>query len=108
MKKEGENFIAKIAYRPISEPIAMLLSKTLITPNQVSFLSVASSAVAGIFFSLGEWSYLAIGYIFLQLTYLLDHVDGNLARYAERSDEFGKWVDEITNKPCKFFLVLGV
>jgi len=108
MKKERENFVAKITYRPISEPIAMLLSKTNITPNQVSFMSVVSSIVAGIFFSLGEWLYLVIGYIFLQLTYLLDHVDGNLARYTGRSDEFGKWVDEITNKPCKFFLVLGV
>ena len=103
-----ENFLAKITYRPLSEPIALLLSKTNITPNQVSFISVVSSIVAGIFFSLGEWLYLVIGYIFLQLTYLLDHVDGNLARYTGRSDEFGKWVDEIANKPPKFFLVLGV
>lgn len=108
IKKERENFLAKITYRPISEPIAILLSKTSITPNQVSFMSVVSSIVAGVFFSLGEWLYLVIGYVFLQLTYLLDHVDGNLARYTGKSDEFGKWVDEIANKPCKFFLVLGV
>ena len=108
MRKERENFFAKIIYRPLSEPIALILSKTSITPNQVSFMSVVSSVIAGIFFSLGEWLYLAIGYIFLQLTYLLDHVDGNLARYTGKSDEFGKWVDEIANKPSKFFLVLGV
>ena len=107
MKKEGENFIAKSTYRPISEPIAMLLSKTNITPNQVSFLSVASSAVAGIFFSLGEWQYLAIGYVFLQLTLLLDHIDGNLARFTGTSNELGQWVDSITNKFHKFFFIFG-
>lgn len=108
MKKERENALAKVTYRLISEPIALLLSKISVTPNQVSFMSVVSSIVAGAFFSLGEWSYLAIGYIFLQLTYLLDHVDGNLARYTGKSSEFGRWVDEITNKLHKFFFVLGV
>lgn len=107
IKKEGENFIAKIIYRPVSEPIAVFLSKINITPNQISFVSVASSAIAGAFFSLGKWPYLAVGYIFLQLTLLLDHVDGNLARFTGMSSELGQWVDAIANKFHKFFFILG-
>lgn len=107
IKKERENFIAKIIYRPLSEQIAMLLSKTSITPNKVSFISVVSSAIAGAFFSLGEWFYLAIGFIFLQLTLLLDHIDGNLARFTGTSNELGQWVDAIANKFHKFFFIFG-
>lgn len=108
IKKGHENFLARITYRKISEPIAVLLSKTPITPNQVSFISITSSAIAGIFFSFGEWKYLAVGYLFLQLTFLMDHVDGNLARYANKSSAFGNWVDEISNKLHKFFFVVGL
>ena len=108
IKKVHENFLARITYRKISEPIAVLLSKTPITPNQVSFISIMSSVIAGIFFSLGEWKHLAIGCLFLQLTFLMDHVDGNLARYANKSSAFGNWVDEISNKLHKFFFVIGL
>lgn len=108
INKNHENFLARMTYRKISEPVAVLLSKTPITPNQVSFISITSSAIAGIFFSLGEWKYSAIGYLFLQLTLLMDHVDGNLARYTNKSSVFGNWVDEISNKLHKFFFVIGL
>jgi len=108
IKKERENFLARITYRKISEPIAVLLSKTPITPNHVSFISITCSLIAGIFFSFGEWKHLAIGYLFLQLTFLMDHVDGNLARYTNKSSAFGNWVDEISNKLHKFFFVIGL
>lgn len=108
IKKGHENFLARITYRKISEPIAVLLSKTTVTPNQVSFISIMSSVIAGIFFSFGEWKYLAVGYLFLQLAFLMDHVDGNLARYAKKSSAFGNWVDEISNKLHKFFFIIGL
>ena len=46
--------------------------------------------------------------MFLQLTFLLDHVDGNLARYTEKSNVFGQWVDGFSNKLHKFFFALGI
>ena len=107
MRKERENFVARNIYRPISVPLTLFLSKIRATPNQVSFMSVLSSIAAGVFFSLGEWQYLVIGWFFLQLTYLLDYTDGSLARYTGKSSKFGMWVDEFSNKLHKFFYVLG-
>lgn len=108
IKKERENFLARVTYRKISEPVAILLSKTPVTPNQVSCISITSSATAGLFFSFGEWTHLVIGYIFMQFTFLMDHVDGNLARHTGKSSAFGSWVDEISNKLHKFFFVIGL
>ena len=108
IKKKTDSWIVKSTYRKISEPAAILLSKTCITPNMVSFLSIISSAIAGFFFSLGSWPDLVKGYIFLQLVVLLDAVDGSLARYTGIKGTYGSWVDKISNKLHKFFFVLGV
>jgi phosphatidylglycerophosphate synthase len=107
IKKNDEFSLTRITYRKVSEPIAIILSKTSITPNQVSSMSILTSIITGIFFSLGEWSYLIIGYLFLQLTIILDHVDGNLARYTGTSNALGIWIDNISNKFHKFSFIFG-
>ena len=87
---------------------AELPAKIGITPNQVSVISIILSAVAGFFFSRGDWASLVIGFVFLQLTYIFDHVDGDIARYRNMSTEFGRWVDSIANKFHKFFFTMGL
>lgn len=106
-QKKKENIFANFIYRPISERIALLIAKTQVTPNQVSFLSIVTSFISGVFFYLGEWKYLLFAFVFLQLTILLDHVDGNLARYTNRCTELGKWTDAISNILHKFFFLFG-
>lgn len=107
MRKKRENPLAKVTYRKISERITPLIAKTSITPNQLSLISVITSLISGIFFALGTWNYLIFAFVFLQLTSLIDHLDGNLARYTDKCTVFGKWADEITNKIHKLFFLLG-
>lgn len=106
-RKKKENLIALLTYRVVSERLALMLSKTKITPNQISFLSILMSGFGGLSFSFGEWKNLLLGFLFLQITMLLDHVDGNLARITGKSNNFGAWVDSISNKLHRFFLLLG-
>lgn len=108
IKKKRENIIAKYIYRPISEPIAVFLSKFPITPNQVTVFSIFFSIVSGVFFALAEWKYSVLGAIFLQLAVLSDHVDGNLARHTNNLTPFGHWWDGVANKQIKFFALLGM
>lgn len=104
MRKERENIIAKYTYRILSERIAIILAHTTITPNQISFISVITSIIAGFFFGT---NYLIPAFILLQLTIVLDHVDGNLARLTGQTNEYGVWIDQISNKLHKFFLLFG-
>lgn len=107
MQKKEDDIIIRSIYRPVSERIALLISKTGITPNQVTFISVLIALCSGIFFALGNWNYLLLAFLFLQLTTLCDCIDGNLARYTGKGTVLGEWYDLIANKLHKFFFLLG-
>ncbi len=104
MEKERENFIAEHSYRLISRRIAPYL--TIFTPNQISFIGVITALISGIFFYIPNY---LLAFIFLQVTILLDHIDGDLARYNNKNNtSLGIWVDAlISNKLHKFFFILG-
>jgi|GEM_PF-7079136 len=108
IKKTRENFIAKRFYRPLSEPIAIFVSRFGVTPNQVTLISIIFALLSGVFFISGEWKYSALGALFLQLGILSDHVDGSLARYTGNLTAFGQWWDAMANKLIKFFPLLGM
>jgi phosphatidylglycerophosphate synthase len=108
-EKKNDYLLALMTYRKLSKPVTIFLANnTSITPNQVSFFGIILAIAAGIFFSFGDWESLVIGYALLQLTIFTDFVDGNLARYSNKADTYGKWVDEFANKIHKFFWLLGV
>jgi len=106
--RENENWLAKYVYRKMAKPWVIQLSRINITSVHVSILSIMTAIIAGIFFYFGGWKDLAIGYIFLQLTIVLDHVDGAIARYTNNQTALGSWFDKFGNKLHKFFFVFGV
>ena len=108
IEKKSENWLAKHTYRKIANPLAILLSKIGITPVQASIISIIMSLLSCIFFSFGDWKNLAIGYIFLQLTVIMDHIDGAIARYTNNQTIVGSWFDKFGNKIHKFLFVFGV
>jgi phosphatidylglycerophosphate synthase len=106
--RENENWLAKYVYRRIASPLVTGLSNVNVTSVQVSVASIITSVIACFFFSLGEWKYLAVGYVFLQLTLVLDHVDGAIARYTNNQTMVGSWFDKLSGKLHKFFFAFGV
>ena len=108
IKKTRENIIAKAIYRPLSEPLAVFLSRFNVTPNQVTFFSVSLSFISGLFFCFGLWKLSILGALFLQLSILSDHIDGSLARFTDQASPLGEWWDDMANKLIKFFVLLGM
>jgi phosphatidylglycerophosphate synthase len=106
--REDENWLAKYVYRKMAAPFIVQLSKLNVTSVQVSILSIITSIIAGVFFSLGDQINLIMGYVFLQFTIILDHVDGAIARYTNNQTLVGSWFDKFSNKLHKFFYVFGV
>lgn len=91
---------ARLAYR-----IAEALSKTGITPNQLTiFRFVISFPSALYFFSRGEHLYNLMGLAVYLLLVPLDWVDGDLARLTNQSSSLGKWLDDTSDR----VLVLSV
>jgi phosphatidylglycerophosphate synthase len=74
----------------LSVPITLRLAKTRITPNQVTIVSILGKllAVLMIWADRPWWAF-----IIWQLAFLLDCVDGPLARYTNRFSPYGKLLD---------------
>ena len=100
--------MARHVYRRLAKPLVIQFSKINMTSVWVSIISIMTSIIAGIFFYFGGWKSLAIGYVFLQTTIILDHVDGAIARYTNNKTILGSWFDKFGNKLHKFFFVFGV
>lgn len=83
--------------RVFSTPLARLLLKTPLTPNQVTCLSLASGMAAGFFFSKGRYETSLIAAGFYILACLLDNCDGEIARTKKLSSVFGGWFDIVAD-----------
>ena len=108
--KEVGNWMVRHIVRDAALPLTWLLLHTPITANQVTAISLLVG-VSGILFFAYEspWFFLA-GAILLQLWYLLDHVDGQIARYRKTACLSGRFFDFLTHHVIHgvIFFSLGV
>jgi hypothetical protein len=74
------------------------------TPNQVTLISFAIGLLSAYEFSRGTFWPIFIGAILLQLSIIVDCVDGELARYTRQFSALGAWLDAITDR-IKEYLV---
>jgi len=82
------------------------LAKTRITPNQVTFLSLLVFAGAMVWLALGHGRLeLVYAVLVLELSYVLDCVDGQLARLSHRSSPVGAHLDFLMDELKAFMLV---
>lgn len=95
--------------RPLAAPLVYLLAKTRITPNQVTFASLAVmigavSCLIGVNGSLG----VILAVIGVELSYVLDCVDGQLARVTQRSSVLGGDLDFMMDELKAYLLIAGI
>ncbi|MCK4351972.1 CDP-alcohol phosphatidyltransferase family protein [candidate division WOR-3 bacterium] len=94
---------ARKVIRHISIYITWLFLHTRITPNQITFLGMLVGLAGGVCLAFQKW---IIGIILLQISYILDCVDGEVARYKKISSLSGEHLDMIGHffvQPCVYF-----
>ncbi|HZX44982.1 MAG TPA: CDP-alcohol phosphatidyltransferase family protein [Candidatus Nanoarchaeia archaeon] len=96
--KQEDSLFSTYFYRRISLRITYLLIRTQITPNQITFFSLILGLVASFLFSLGSYYYALVGILFIHLSFLFDHVDGEIARYKKLRSDFGAWFDQVSDR----------
>jgi len=96
--------------RRISQRVTPWLVPLRVTPNQVTLLSLAAGLIGAWHFREGTAGAWLAGALWLQLSYVLDNCDGELARLTGRSSGFGSWLDTISDCVIHtaFFFWLGV
>lgn len=92
----------------ISIRIVKLLLHTSISPNQITLLSIVIGIISSIMFAAAIPVYFFAGALILELYYVLDAVDGQLARCKKLSSMTGGYFDYISNyivPPSVFFCI---
>lgn len=105
--KTHSNWSARLIFDHISIPVTKILVRTNISPNTITFLSLAVAIIAAIFFLVP--GYLLVGAIIYFVSLVLDCVDGKLARAKNLDSEAGKRLDNICDrikKGCVFAVFL--
>ena len=95
-------------HEPIAKRLVSVLKNTSVTPNQVTYLSVLVGFASGYSFSQGNWEASIMGGILLELTLILDCVDGQLARAKNMASDLGRLIDGIAGYFAYLAVVLGI
>lgn len=106
-KKKRDNFWTEWISRPPAAVLVWMLKGTRVTPNQVSFLAIAVAAGGGATMILWRtWLGLVVAGLLLQLAYVIDCVDGQLARIKSMASPVGALLDFMLDE-VKAFLVIA-
>lgn len=100
-----DGYVSRYINRRISDPIAKLLARTRITPNQISFTSLGLAVLSFLSF-IYDWNIVAG--LLTQLSSIIDGVDGSLARLKGISSDFGGFLDSILDRYADILVMLGL
>jgi len=106
--KFRDGLVATFVSGPMANRVVRLIADTGITPNQVTALSLVLGLGVAAIFAYGTWTWLAIGAVLLQVSFILDCVDGQLARYKDLKSNFGGWLDSMTDRLKEYAAYLGL
>ncbi|NUM34304.1 MAG: CDP-alcohol phosphatidyltransferase family protein [Candidatus Brocadiae bacterium] len=79
--------------RPIGRWIALPLARTGIHPNFVSLVSIGIGILSAICFLSGHYWQSIIAAFMLQISAILDCIDGDVARIQFKESKLGRWLD---------------
>jgi phosphatidylglycerophosphate synthase len=106
--RANDGFFSVFFLRRVSKLLTWAAVKVGATPNQVTIASFAIGLYAAYLFAQGDtWSLIG-GAILLQVSIIVDCVDGEIARYTRKFSELGAWLDAITDRVKEYAVFLGL
>jgi phosphatidylglycerophosphate synthase len=79
--------------------IVRSIAGTKITPNQITIFRAVFNLLALIFFIAGDYMSLILAFCAFQLNEILDHVDGDLARFKNMQSKKGLFLEYLVDVP---------
>ncbi|MFF3558783.1 CDP-alcohol phosphatidyltransferase family protein [Streptomyces sp. NPDC002574] len=84
---------------PVATPLVRWTAmRTRITPNQITWAALVLGLGAAACFAMGDWKWLVVGAVVYHCSFILDCMDGKLARLTGKGSEFGGWLDYIFDR----------
>ena len=103
-----DGFYSTFVVRRASKPLTRLALRLGWSPNTITLISFAVGLGAAVLFAIGlRWS-LVLGALALQLSLVIDCVDGEVARATRRFTALGAWLDAWTDRVKEFCAYAGL
>jgi hypothetical protein len=103
-----DGFYSTFVVRRLSKPLTRLALRWGWTPNAITVLSFAIGVAAAAAFAVGSRWALVLGAILLQVSLVVDCVDGEVARATRRFSSLGAWLDASTDRVKEFLAYAGL
>ena len=106
--RANDGFFSVFFLRKFSKLLTWVAVKVGATPNQVTLISFAIGLYSAYAFSQGSFWWIFLGALLLQLSIIVDCVDGELARYTRKFSQLGAWLDAVTDRVKEYMVFLGL
>jgi phosphatidylglycerophosphate synthase len=108
-RKPNDILWNRFVARPLAAVVVVPLARTSITPNQVTVLTLpVFLAGAALLAILPSWGALVAGAAIIELSYVLDCADGQLARLKGTSSPVGAHLDFLMDELKAFTLIAAI
>ena len=103
-----DGFYSTFVVRRLSKPLTRLALRLNMSPNAVTLVSFAVGiGAAGAFAAGSRWA-LILGAVLLQLSLVIDCVDGEVARATSKFSALGAWLDASTDRVKEYLAYAGL
>ncbi|MGH7898980.1 MAG: CDP-alcohol phosphatidyltransferase family protein, partial [Candidatus Binatia bacterium] len=106
--KLDDALVATFFAAPLANRMLRRIESWPVSPNQVTLVSVAVTLLAALLFASPWWPARVAGAVLLQLGFVLDCLDGQLARHRGQATSFGAWLDFVGNCLQDVFLFAAI
>jgi phosphatidylglycerophosphate synthase len=106
--KVNDGFFTTFFVSSYSPHVVRAAARLGLTPNQITVASMLLGVLAAAGFATGERWGLIAGAILLQLAFLTDCVDGQLARYTQTFSAMGAWLDAVFDRTKEYLVYAGL
>ncbi|WP_435820844.1 DUF5941 domain-containing protein [Micromonospora chersina] len=106
--KERDDFFTTFFVSTWSPYVTKAAARIGLGPTAVTMISVAFAVAAAVLFGVGGRLALVAGGVLLYLGFVLDCVDGQLARYTRHFSAWGGWLDTMADRAKEYVVYAGL
>jgi phosphatidylglycerophosphate synthase len=106
--RSGDGFYSTFVVRRASRHVTAAALRLGLRPDAVTVLSLVLGISAAAVFAVGSGPALVAGGVLLQVSLIVDCVDGEVARYSRQFSAFGAWLDALSDRVKEFCVYAGL
>jgi phosphatidylglycerophosphate synthase len=103
-----DGFYSTFVVRKVAKPLTRAALALGLSPNSVTVVSFVVGIAAAVMFAQGSWAWILAGAIALQLSLVIDCVDGEVARSTRNFTALGAWLDASTDRVKEMLVYAGL